>query len=66
VFVPSIPTPFTGAVMVPDSSRVHLLDVPFTEAMKSVSRWGSGTSAMVLAFERQHYPLRPRPLEPLP
>ncbi|MFQ6537317.1 MULTISPECIES: hypothetical protein [Aphanothece] len=63
VFVPSIPTPFAGAVLVVDASRVHLLDVPFTEAMQSVARWGSGSAAMVKAFEQRHGPLRPKPLE---
>jgi hypothetical protein len=37
--------------------------VPFTEAMQSVARWGSGSEAMVKAFEQRHGPLRPRPLE---
>jgi len=44
VFVPSIPTPFAGAVFVLDRQRVHPLDVPFTDAIKVVSRWGSGAS----------------------
>lgn len=65
VFVPSIPTPFAGAVIILDPSRVHLLDVPFTDAMKSVARWGAGTREMVLDFERSKHALRPRPLEPL-
>ncbi|EDY39003.1 conserved hypothetical protein [Cyanobium sp. PCC 7001] len=63
VFVPSIPTPFAGAVYVVDASRVHLLDVPFTEAMQSVARWGSGSEAMVKAFEQRHGPLQPKSLE---
>ncbi|SBO42422.1 hypothetical protein [Cyanobium sp. NIES-981] len=63
VFVPSIPTPFAGAVFIVDASRVHPLDVPFTDAMKSVARWGSGSEEMVKAFESKHGPLRPRPLE---
>ena len=40
VFVPSIPTPFAGAVYVLDRQRVHPLDVPFIDAVKVVSRWG--------------------------
>jgi uncharacterized membrane protein len=47
-FVPSIPTPFAGAVYVLDRKRVHPLDVPFTEALKAVSRWGSGAKDLVL------------------
>ena len=51
VFVPSIPTPFAGAVYVLDAKRVHPLDVPFTEALKVVSRWGSGAKDLVAAME---------------
>jgi uncharacterized membrane protein len=52
VFVPSIPTPFAGAVYILDRKRVHLLDVPFTEALKVVSKWGSGAKDLVAAMER--------------
>ena len=52
VFVPSIPTPLAGAVYVVERSRVHPLDVPFTDALKMVSRWGSGAKDLVAAMER--------------
>ncbi len=52
VFVPSIPTPFAGAVFVLDRKRVHPLDVPFTDAVKVVSRWGSGAKDLVAAMEK--------------
>ena len=52
VFVPSIPTPLAGAVYILDRKRVHPLDVPFTEALKVVSRWGSGAKDLVAAMER--------------
>ena len=52
IFVPSIPTPLAGAVYVVDRSRVHALDVPFTEALKTISRWGSGAKDLVAAMER--------------
>jgi uncharacterized membrane protein len=32
VFVPSVPTPFAGAVYILNRERVHALDVPFTQA----------------------------------
>ena len=51
VFVPSVPTPFAGAVYILDRERVHLVDVPFTQAMKSVSRWGSGSKELVAAMK---------------
>ena len=53
VFVPSIPTPLAGAVYVVEKRRVHPLDVPFTDAVKTVSRWGSGAKDLVAAMERR-------------
>lgn len=50
VFVPSIPTPFAGAVYVLDRQRVHSVDVPFTQAVRTISRWGSGAGEMVAAM----------------
>lgn len=53
VFVPSIPTPFAGAAFVVEHRRVHPLDVPFTDALKTVSRWGSGARHLVEAMEQE-------------
>ena len=57
VFVPSIPTPFAGAVYILDRQRVHPLDVPFTDAVKVVSRWGSGAKDLVAAMEKGGKPV---------
>src|SRR5262245_35417668 len=51
VFVPSVPTPFAGAVYVLTPERVHPLDVPFTQALQSISRWGSGSKELVAAMK---------------
>src|SRR6185295_15595206 len=53
VFVPSIPTPFAGAVYVLERQRVHPVNVPFTDAIRVVSRWGSGAKDLVAAMERE-------------
>ena len=50
VFVPSVPTPLAGAVYILTADRVHLTDVPFTTAIKSISRWGSGSKDLVRAM----------------
>jgi uncharacterized membrane protein len=50
VFVPSVPTPFAGAVYILDRERVHAVDVPFTTAIRTVSRWGSGSKDLVAAM----------------
>lgn len=52
VFVPSVPTPLAGAVYVLPAARVHILDVPFTQAIRSVSRWGSGSGDLVAAMRK--------------
>jgi len=56
VFVPSVPTPFAGAVYVLSRGRVHPLDIAFTQAIKTVSRWGSGCKDLVAAMESAKQP----------
>ncbi len=51
VFVPSVPTPLAGAIYILAGDRVHPIDVPFTQAIKVVSQWGSGSRALVAAME---------------
>ena len=51
VFVPSIPTPLAGAVYILTAERVHPLDVPFAQAIKAISRWGSGSKDLVAAMQ---------------
>ena len=50
VFVPSIPTSLAGAVYI--LTAVHPLDVPFAQAIKAISRWGSGSKDLVAAMQR--------------
>jgi len=50
VFVPSVPTPLAGAVYILARERVHPLDVPFTQAIRTISRWGSGSKDLVAAM----------------
>jgi uncharacterized membrane protein len=51
VFVPSIPTPLAGAVYILTRERVHPLNVPFTQALQSISRWGAGSKDLVAAMK---------------
>jgi uncharacterized membrane protein len=46
VLVPSVPTPAAGALFILPRERVHPLDVPFTQAVKVISRWGAGAGAL--------------------
>ena len=50
IFVPSVPTPLAGAVYVLSRERVHILDIPFTQAVSSISRWGAGSKDLVAAM----------------
>jgi len=52
VFVPSVPTPAAGAVYILPPERVHLVDVPFTQAVAVISQWGAGSSRLVAAIKR--------------
>src|SRR5687767_5769272 len=63
VFVPSVPTPLAGAVYVLGRDRVHILDVPFTQAIRSVSRWGAGSKDLVAAMRKGDGPAAPRAVE---
>ena len=51
VFVPSAPTPVAGSVYILTPNRVHPLNVPFTQALKAVSQWGSGCGHLVGAMQ---------------
>lgn len=51
VFVPSVPTPFAGAVYILSEARVHPVDVPFAQALQSISKWGSGSKALIAAMK---------------
>lgn len=53
VFVPSVPTALAGSVYILNPDRVHPLDVPFTQVIKAVSHWGSGSKELVTAMERR-------------
>jgi len=57
VFVPSVPTPFAGAVYILNPQRVHPLDIPFTQALKPISRWGSGSKELVAAMKTRNRPI---------
>ena len=52
VFVPSVPTPFAGAVYILPPERVHAVDISFTQAIQSVAKWGSGAKEFVAAMKQ--------------
>ena len=56
VFVPSVPTPFAGAIYILTAARVHPVDVSFTQAVKVITRWGSGSRELVAAMQDNRIP----------
>jgi uncharacterized membrane protein len=50
VFVPSVPTPLAGTVYILEAARVHVIDVPFSQAAMAVARWGAGSKELVAAM----------------
>ena len=56
VFIPSAPTPLTGSIYVIDAERVHPLNVPFTHAVKAITRWGSGSKELVASMQNDRTP----------
>jgi uncharacterized membrane protein len=56
VFVPSVPTALAGAIYILTPERVHPLSVPFRQAIKAVTEWGSGSKDLVAAMEKETAP----------
>jgi len=46
VLVPSVPTPAAGSLFILARERVHPLDVPFTQAVTVISKWGTGAGEL--------------------
>jgi len=52
IFVPSVPTPAAGAIYIIPKARVHSVDVPFTQAVSVISKWGAGASGLLERMQR--------------
>jgi uncharacterized membrane protein len=51
VFVPSVPTPISGAVYILNPERVHPVSSSFAQAFTALARWGAGSKELVAAIE---------------
>jgi uncharacterized membrane protein len=56
VFVPSVPTPLAGAIYILAAARVHPVNIPFPQALKVITRWGSGSRDLVAAMQESRIP----------
>jgi uncharacterized membrane protein len=52
IFVPSVPTPAAGSIYIIAKARVHPVDVPFTQAISVISKWGAGSSELLAGMKR--------------
>jgi uncharacterized membrane protein len=52
IFVPSVPTPAAGAIYIIANERVHPVDVPFTQAVSVISKWGAGSRELLAGMQR--------------
>lgn len=50
IFVPSVPTPMAGSILIMPSERVHPADVSVSAMMKCVSKWGSGSGKLLASL----------------
>jgi uncharacterized membrane protein len=50
VFVPSAPTPAVGSIYIIAPERVHPVHVSLPKAMGCISKWGSGSGALLAAM----------------
>jgi len=50
VFVPSAPTPTSGAIYIFPREAVHLVDVPFSQAVRCITRLGKGSDRLLRAM----------------
>lgn len=53
VFMPSVPTPMAGAILVMPGDRVYRTDVRVATIMKCIFKWGAGTGKLVQAMDSQ-------------
>jgi uncharacterized membrane protein len=52
IFVPSVPTPAAGSIYIIANERVHPVDVPFTQAVGVISKWGAGSRELLAGMKR--------------
>jgi uncharacterized membrane protein len=51
VLVPSVPTPFAGALYILPAARVHRVNVPLRRLLQVYSKWGEGAGELVAAMK---------------
>ena len=52
VFVPAAPTPMSGAIYIFPREVVHIVDVPFAQAISCISKLGVGSSSLLQGMKQ--------------
>jgi uncharacterized membrane protein len=52
IFIPSVPTPAAGSIYIIANERVHRVDVPFTQAVWVISKWGAESRGLFEGMKR--------------
>ncbi len=53
VFIPSAPTPAAGTILIVTSTRVHPLNVSVATVFKCITKWGTGSGALLAAMDQK-------------
>ncbi len=53
VFLPSAPTPMAGSIYIIDRARVYPVDVPVTTMFSCITKWGTGSAALLAAMQKK-------------
>jgi uncharacterized membrane protein len=61
VFIPGVPSPVRGSVYVLDRERVHPVHASFAQAVRALTRWGSGAKELIAELDAQQRQGQPRP-----
>ena len=52
VFVPTVPTPTVGNIYLIPENKVFIVDVPFLDMVKFITKWGQSSPALLAAIKQ--------------
>ena len=60
VFIPGVPSPVRGSVYILSRERVHPVHASFAQAVRALTRWGSGARDLIAELDAQPREVKPR------
>lgn len=52
IFLPSVPTPLAGSLLIMPNERIFPVNIPLPTMMKCISKWGTGSGEILAAMGR--------------